>query len=103
MPPDDPKTPLAPETPPDPPKPADPTDTAAAKRERQTYPIRVLSRQPDGDWSLVPPVAAPSFDTIAKAERWLMAEGNDGETFLLARIIGGPRTVEPRKVTEGTL
>lgn len=99
MPPDDPQTP-PPEPPPDPPKPAEP-DTAAAKRERQTHPIRVLAKRPDGGWDLAP--SAPSFDTIAKAERWVMSEGADGATFLLARIIGGPRTVEPRKVTEGAL
>ena len=88
-----------PEPTPDPPKPE--ADTAAAKRERQTYPIRVLAKRPDGGWDLVP--GAPSFDTIAKADRWLFTEGADGATFLLARVIGGPRTVEPRKVTEGTL
>lgn len=89
------------ETQPEPTKPADPPDTAAAKRERQTYPIRVLAKRLDGGWELL--AGAPAHDTIAKAERWVMSEGADGATFLLARIIGGPRTVEPRKVTEGTL
>jgi hypothetical protein len=73
---------------------------AAAKRERQTYPIRLLVRRTDANgatsWS---PLGDHSFDTIAAAERWVKVEGVENATYLLARVIGA-REVLPRKMTE---
>ncbi len=73
----------------------------AAKRERQTYPIRILLKRTDPSGTAYVPLADHSFDTIAAAERWVKAEGAENATYLLARVIGA-REVLPRKMTETT-
>jgi len=78
-----------------PPAPADTTEpateTPAAKRERTTYPIR-LQRECDGGFAAP---AGPSFNTIDQAERWILAEGEAGVTYEMARVIGFRRRPKP--------
>lgn len=80
-----------------------PTETrepdAAAKRERATYPIRLLVKRTDQSGTAYVPLADHSFDTIAAAERWVKTEGAENAVYLLARVIGA-REVLPRKMTE---
>lgn len=87
---------------PTPAAPAEPTpDTsAAAKRERASYPIRLLP-QIDAT-SYGPPLDGVSFATIEQAERWVRDSGTPGATYMLARVVGG-RRMPPRVVEEVAL
>lgn len=77
----------------------EPATTESAKRERATYPIRLLMRGADGGFRLVD---GQSFDTIVAAERHVRNNGEDDAVYMLARVIGA-RSVQPRKIAEVSL
>lgn len=67
------------------------TETPAAKRERASYPIRLMRE--DGETFAKP--SGPEFSTIEQAERWILRDGEPGVTYLLARVIGARRRPKP--------
>lgn len=64
-------------------------EAAADKRERRTFPIRVLSQEPSGGWALVKDVEP--FATIDAAEKWIERSGKEGTPYMMARVIGAKR------------
>lgn len=65
------------------------TEASADKRERRTFPIRLMAQEPGGAWSFVKDVEA--FGTIADAEKWISASGTPGVAYLMPRITGCKR------------
>lgn len=68
-----------------------------ARRERESWPIRLLVRQ--GDAYTVHPTAGP-FQRREEALRWVQAQGADGATYLPARLAPAATTVQPRTLVE---
>lgn len=68
--------------------PAPDTDTAE-KRERRTFPIRLLAQSDAGTWHVVP--AFEPVNTIDAAEKWISSLGVPGTAYMMARIIGAKR------------
>lgn len=62
------------------------------RRERRTFPIRLLLLGEDGGYR---PVTSPGFDRIAQAESWLDANAEAG-TYLMARVVEAQK-VHPRR------
>lgn len=65
------------------------TEASADKRERRSFPIRVLSQEPSGGWVLVQGV--DTFATIDAAEKWIERSGREGVPYMMARVIGAKR------------
>ncbi len=87
-------------TPPEPAPAAPTTETDKARRERASYPIRLLPQIDATTYG--PPLDGVSFATIEQAERWVRDSGMPGLTYMLARVIGG-RRMPPRTVEDVTL
>lgn len=69
-----------------------PESTEKAKRERTSYPIRLLRRREDGSFEAPD---GPSFTTIDAAEKHILTEGQPGATYMIARVIGARRRPKP--------
>ena len=63
-----------------------------AKRERTSYPVRLLRRRDDG---LFEAPDGPSFATIDAAERYILSECQPGATYMIARVVGARRRPKP--------
>lgn len=77
-----------------------PIETPDARRERASYPIRLLPQTDAGTYG--PPLDGASFATIEQAGRWVRDSGTPGVTYMLARVIGG-RRMPPRVVEDVAL
>lgn len=65
------------------------TEAEKATRERRSFPVRLLRT-----WDLVP---GASFDKIEQAEAWMREHGDDGASYMMARIID-VKKVPPRRL-----
>lgn len=70
---------------------------SAAKRERETWPIRILERV--GDLYRVH-AAAGTFARAEQAQRWIARQGADDGVYLPARTPDKATRVQPRRVEE---
>lgn len=87
-------------TPPEPTPAAPANEADKARRERASYPIRLLPQIDATTYG--PPLPDVQFGTIEQAERWVRDSGTPGATYMLARVIGG-RRMPPRTVEDVTL
>lgn len=68
------------------------TEASADKRERRTFPIRLLAQDASGAWQLLREfVHEQPFTTIDAAEKWIVANGAPGVAYMMARVIGAKR------------
>lgn len=84
------------ETPTDTPETAPETATERQRRERESWPIRLLVRTGEA-WTVSP---AGPFQRREDALRWVQTQGQDGATYLPARVAPAAVTVQPRQLVE---
>lgn len=95
------ETTTTPEPTPEPPPATAPTTEAdKARRERASYPIRLLPQIDATTYGA--PLPDVQFATLEQAERWVRDSGTPGATYMLARVVGG-RRMPPRTVEDVTL
>ena len=66
-----------------------------AKRERRTFPYRVLREAQPGLYQLT---SIPASDKLSEAERLILATGQEGASYIVARLVPTVYRVPSRKL-----